>query len=284
MKKSTKIILLAAAGLVALGTVLTIAGIMAGASFREIYQRGLWETVYYEKGYDNSFKSSGVYEADSENIDRISIEWVSGDIDIVPYDGDNIVMEETAGKEITNKNCLRYKVKDGELSIDYTAGKSVVTLGGTGNDMNKNLMVKVPKHLADRLDSLSIDSVSSDITADGFAIDSMYAAIASGNIRLSDMKVKCFETDMISGNLEAAFAECPRELDIDSTSGDSIVCLPEDSGFTLEFDSATGEFITEFSSQRNSDDDYVVGDGKDSFAVSTVDGDFAVKIGRTANI
>ena len=36
MKKSTKIILLTATGLVAFGIVLTVAGAIAGASFKEI--------------------------------------------------------------------------------------------------------------------------------------------------------------------------------------------------------------------------------------------------------
>jgi len=209
MKKSTKIILLTATGLVAFGIVLTAAGVIAGASFREIYHGGLWDNVYYEEEYDNSFKSSGVYEVDSEDIDKISIDWVSGDIDIVPYDGDNIVMEETARKEITDENCLRYRVKDGKLSINYTTGKVAVKFGNTGDDINKRLQVKVPEELAGSLKSLSVDSVSSDITADGFAIDSMYVEVTSGDTRLSDMKVKHFEIDMISGDLEAAFTECP---------------------------------------------------------------------------
>lgn len=284
MKKSTKIILLTATGLVAFGIVLTAAGVIAGASFREIYHGGLWDNVYYEEEYDNSFKSSGVYEVDSEDIDKISIDWVSGDIDIVPYDGDNIVMEETARKEITDENCLRYRVKDGELSINYTTGKVAVKFGNTGDDINKRLQVKVPEELAGSLKSLSVDSVSSDITADGFAIDSMYVEVTSGNTRLSDMKVKHFEIDMISGDLEAAFTECPEELDVDSTSGDSTVYLPAGSGFTLEFDGVSGEFITEFSPLRNSDDDYVVGNGKNSFSVDTTGGDFTVKIARTAKI
>ena len=281
MKKSTKIILLTATGLVAFGIVLTAAGVIAGASFREIYHGGLWDNVYYEEEY---FKSSGVYEVDSEDIDKISIDWVSGDIDIVPYDGDNIVMEETARKEITDENCLRYRVKDGELSINYTTGKVAVKFGNTGDDINKRLQVKVPEELAGSLKSLSVDSVSSDITADGFAIDSMYVEVTSGNTRLSDMKVKHFEIDMISGDLEAVFTECPEELDVDSTSGDSTVYLPAGSGFTLEFDGVSGEFITEFSPLRNSDDDYVVGNGKNSFSVDTTGGDFTVKIARTANI
>ena len=284
MKKSTKIILLTATGLVAFGIVLTVAGVIAGASFKEIYHGGLWNSVYYEKEYDNSFKSSGVYEVDGEDIDKISIDWLSGDIDIVPYDGDNIVMEETARKEITDENCLRYRVKNGELSISYTAGKIAVNLGVTGDDINKKLQVKVPEELAKSLESLRIDTVSSDITADGFAINSMYVDITSGNTRLSDMKVKRFEIDMISGDLEAVFAECPKVLEVDSTSGDSTVYLPEDSGFTLEFDGTSGEFITEFSALKNSDDDYVVGNGKNSFSVDTTGGDFKVKIGKTANI
>ncbi len=90
---------------------------MAGASFREIYQRGLWETVYYEKGYDNSFKSSGVYEVGSENIDRISIDWVSGefitgfssvrnsDDEYVAGDGKNSFSVDTAGGDFTIKIC-----------------------------------------------------------------------------------------------------------------------------------------------------------------------------------
>ena len=112
----------------------------------------------------------------------------------------------------------------------------------------------------------------------------MYVDVTSGNTRLSDMKVKHFEIDMISGDLEAAFTECPEELDVDSTSGDSTVYLPAGSGFTLEFDGVSGEFITEFSPLKNSDDDYVVGDGKNSFSVDTTGGDFTVRISKTANI
>ncbi len=112
----------------------------------------------------------------------------------------------------------------------------------------------------------------------------MYVDVTSGNTGLSDMNVKRFEIDMVSGDLEAAFTECPEEFDLDSTSGDSIVYLPADSGFTLEFDSVSGEFITEFSPVRNSDAGYAVGDGKNRFNDDTTGGDFTVKISKTANI
>ena len=73
-------------------------------------------------------------------------------------------------------------------------------------------------------------------------------------------------------------------------TGASITTLNEYvESFTQYRDKVLGSNISSYKAVldeavKNSDDDYVVGNGKNSFSVDTTGGDFTVKIARTANI
>lgn len=284
MKKSTRVILITAAGLTAIGIVLALAGVIAGASFKQIYQTGSWDTVYYDDEYDNTFRDDGIYELAAKDISDINIDWVSGDVSIISYSGSKIILEETSDGEITDKTFLRYRLKNGVLDVDYSTGKIGISLGGMSKEFNKKLCIKIPESLAAELKSIDVDAVSADIAVNGLSLDSMSIDVTSGDIRLADMNVRDFEADTISGALEAYFDSCPAELTIDSTSGDGVIYLPADSGFTVAIDGISGELETEFSYHKNSDYEYVIGDGKNSFEMDTVSGDFEILINKTASI
>ena len=284
MKKSTRVILITAVGLTALGIVLALAGVIAGASFKQIYQTGSWDTVYYDDDYDNTFRDDGIYELAAKDINDINIDWVSGDVSIISYSGSKIILEETAEGEITDKSFLRYRLKNGVLDVDYSTGKIGISLGSLSKEFNKKLCIKLPESLAANLKGVDIDAVSADIAVNGLSLDNMSIDVTSGDIRLTDMNIRDFEADTISGALAASFNSCPEAFRFDSTSGDCKIYLPADSGFTAVIDDISGDLETEFSYHKNSDYEYVIGDGRNSFEMDTVSGDFEILINKTANI
>lgn len=234
MKKSTRIILVIAICLLCAGLVLTAVGYVCGASLRQIIHDDLWSWVVHDDDgihlfsdrhkddhhgsgkYDNEFDESNTYSIDADGVNKLSIDWIDGDIQVVAYDGDSIRLEESCKEEIDEDNSLRYKIKNGELYItccreaSYEIG--ILSNSLNGKNLNKPLVVKIPKTLADKLKELQIDAVSSNITADGLTIKEFYASTVSGDVSLSGSYADEVEVDTVSGDMDLALLQCPKDF------------------------------------------------------------------------
>ena len=97
MKKSTKIILMISICLISVGIVLSAIGRFAGASPRHILFDGLWNASFrYGDDFDNDFEENNTYHVSDASINSIDIDWISGRVTVIPYDGDDIVIREKA--------------------------------------------------------------------------------------------------------------------------------------------------------------------------------------------
>ena len=107
---------------------------------------------------------------------------------------------------------------------------------------------------------LSLDSNSGDITA---------AAVTARDVGV----------DTTSGKVTLELLSCPEELDVDTASGDVELTLPEDSGFRLELDQASGDLEKcDFPLSRDKGL-YIAGDGRADFSVETASGDLSIRMG-----
>lgn len=300
MKKSTKIILIIAICLLCAGLVLTAIGYLCGASPRQIFHDNLWTwTSYDDDGgqsgdhhgkarYDNDFDESNAYSIDPAGIDSLYIDWIDGDIEIIPYDGDQIYLEESCKAGIDEDNCLRYRVKNRELYISccreasYEIGFFSSSSDSPGRrDLNKKLVVKVPKALAAKLDTLEIDAVSSDITVNGFTLNEFCTDTVSGSITVLRSSIDEIDTDTVSGNIDLALLHCPNTFNADSTSGNITLQLPSGSSFLLDFETVSGApEIKGFDADCLYDEDgsyeYQAGSGRCEFTADTVSGDLTI--------
>ena len=262
---------------------------------------------YNEEGY-----SVGNFTL-SDKIDTLEIDWISGEINIHVYDGDTIYAEETASREISEKNRMRYRVNGGTLSI-HARKPWRWNFFNFGMNLNKKLTIYIPKTIAENMAFLKIDSVSaamdlSDITVKNLRIDNVSGNIeinrfisdvididmVSGDAKLNDVTAASLKIDSTSG--KCTFNGAVSEVDMDSTSGtvhvvSSIVInkinvdtvsgnatfsIPQISGFTANMDSVSGDFNCS-EPLVSKGDSHIYGDGSAQYKFDGVSGDVTINI------
>lgn len=279
MKKSTKIILMISICLISVGIVLSAIGRFAGASPRHILFDGLWNASFrYGDDFDNDFEEKNTYHVSDASINSIDIDWISGRVTVIPYDGDDIVIREKSKGKIDEENCLRYRISGDTLEINYFLQTAEFNFTGSIN-YSKQLEIKVPRALAKSLDELNFDAVSADLNIRDLHIASLDVDTTSGNLLGKNIEAKYVNMGTVSGDMKVTYTSCPKELNMDSTSGDCTISLPKGSSVTAELDSVSGDFSSEFSTRYEEEDVYIIGSGECEFSVSTVSGDFVINKG-----
>lgn len=126
-------------------------------------------------------------------------------------------------------------------------------------------------------EQLNADSVSGEIVVENAEVsDRMSLSTVSGDFSFTGAADE-IEADTTSGNAELIFTSVGSSVEVDTTSGDVTVTLPSDvSGFTAEFDSASGELRNAFESAHRGDS-IVFGDGSLEIEVDTTSGDLQIK-------
>lgn len=214
--------------------------------------------------YPNSeaYEGSGTTLPANTSIQRIELDWLSGEIDIRFYDGDEISFYETAPRELDDHETLRYLVSNGKLTIRYCEPRSVTDYFKRMPD--KAIKLLIPKNLG--LLELGIQNVSSSIYVDNddsplqkFTIDTV-----SGTVDILAMEALVLTINSVSGdiNMEGACKEIriesvsasvglellsmPERLNVDGVSGSVDVKLPENDGFTAKMGGISGRLTCNF--------------------------------------
>ena len=237
--------------------------------------------------------SIGAAEVETRNVNRLVIDWVSGQVTVEPYEGDTIFIRESEQEK--EKNQLRWRQEGETLTIRYCAST------GDATAANKDLTVLLPMDLAAHLNYVQIDTVSAEasvsgLTAGELQFDSTSGSLqASGIFRLLDVDTTSggmnfsgetmdVELDTVSGDFVMNCSETPRELSFDSTSGDLELAVPDRRSFEASFDTVSGDFHNDFGALQFRDDEiYYEGTERGEEAeleFDTVSGD--VRIEKTA--
>jgi len=218
----------------------------------------------------------GSERVDAAGINNIRIEWVAGEITVVPHDGSEIQVTESAQRELRDIEKFRVTTSGDTLTINFT-GPNI-----SGKTPQKRLEVLVPRELSENMQMLSIDTVSgganvTDITASVLKVESI-----SGDLDLSgvfgDAKIKTVsgrltlknsaqnavvDTDSVSGRTELSgyfdkaiinsvsgsisftSATVPTSLKVDSISGGITIALPAGSEVSVNHSSVSGRLSSD---------------------------------------
>lgn len=216
-------------------------------------------------------------------INTIDIQWVSGSIDVVPGDTDEIRFQEDGG--IQEKYKMVWSTDGTTLRIRFCQEQEAVSV--FHSPPAKHLTVTVPREWEGK--RLSIDSVSAHITVEALkaekvtlnnvsgvcdftdcSIGALRCETVSGDLRYSG-SLEALDCDAVSAQCRAALSNTPREISMEGVSGNLELTLPQDTGFTASLDSLSGKITCQFPATVNGNT-YTYGDGRCQITASGISG------------
>lgn len=227
---------------------------------------------------------------DPDEITEIDIEWAAGNVTISPADVDEISLYEST---VSSDSTMVCTLSGTRLTIKYQKDTSRlfgISLGR--HDTPKDLTITVPESWI--CQELDIDSAAADVDIRDLTITNISISAASGICDLQNCTVGKLDIDTVSGDVrfsgtldsldcEAVSADCtvnvsnaPRSIELDSISGKLDLTVPVDCGFTLEFDTLSGQYESDFPLDTI-DGKYVHGDGSCRINTNGVSGDISIR-------
>ena len=211
------------------------------------------------------------------SIDGIEIEWVAGDIIILPSDVEEITVSESDVSD--EKYTMRWHVDDRKLELAFCKERYMSGFGiNFGTDIKKDLYIYVPMGWNCR--SLEIDAASATVEIGNMTISKLDLDGADGTVRLNNCNIRDLDIDTASGdiffsgimdtldfdaasaNFTGEFHNTPNRIDIDSMSGTLDISLPEDCGYSLSMDGISKTFRSDFQGTENRNGIHTYGDGR----------------------
>lgn len=210
--------------------------------------------------------TSGEASFEAGEIDEVEVEWVSGRVTV--QEGTKVSFSEESGRSLDEDEQLSYRV-DGRKLVIQEYRRSF----WFGSSPSKDLTLELPKELR----GLKLSVVSADVTMSGdFTIDNLDLEGVSGRWNVSEVSCGEISLESVSGEMELTIGDMPREIDVDTVSGDVVLYLPENGGFTAEVDGVSGDLSTEFAVTTRHGRQ-VCGDGHTEIDGDTVSGDVILK-------
>ena len=211
--------------------------------------------------YDDNNYSIGGGSIDAAGIDQVQVDWIAGNVNVRPTDGDQIVLTETSSKDLSEKYQVHWLVQDGTLKIKFA--ESRVHFTGIFKSLNKELTLEIPRDLALSVldietvsgginagavtaDTLDLETVSGNVNADGAAASDFKAETVSGAIKGSLSPSGNATMETVSGRIDLAFGLMPRNIKAETVSGAIALGLPENDGFRVDYDKVSGNFNCDF--------------------------------------
>lgn len=217
-------------------------------------------------GGDGSGYTSGEASFDASEIDEVQVEWVSGKLII--EEGTQISFREEASHSLDEDEQVSYRV-DGRKLIIREYRRSV----WFGSTPSKDLYLTLPQELR----KLDLEVVSADVTMTGkFTLDELDMEGVSGRWQVSEVSCRTVDIESVSGNFEVTIGEMPDKIDMDTVSGDLVLYLPENEGFTAEVDGVSGDLSSEFATVSEKKRQ-IYGNGRTEIDGDTVSGDIEIR-------
>ncbi|MBQ7850635.1 MAG: DUF4097 family beta strand repeat protein [Clostridia bacterium] len=234
--------------------------------------------------YDSASRYRSGSTSVSGRVNALDVSWVDGRVTIGYHNGDEVVLSETSARKLTEKTELHWLLDGGTLYVKYA--ESGLRLS---SNLDKELTVLLPEGL--QLKDAKITAVSADVDVEDFAADTIHfdtvsgdaqldiasakkltAGTVSGEVTVTADRVDEVKADAVSGDMRLYFARTPEKITADSVSGDVILRLPGNAGFTADVDTVSGRVSGSLPMEKQGKNRYVCGNGSCNIRVDTVSG------------
>jgi len=182
------------------------------------------------------FSFTDLYSFEPEGLNSVSINWVAGEITIMPHSGDTIKITESAQRAIRDSETVYISSHGGTLSIRCREPGIVRNVRMNSMPV-KRLEVLVPYAFSGDFEKLSVNSISGGVNIDGLAPATLEIITTSGRIDISNVVSRSLYANTISGAITIAHVHAD-DIELDSTSG--AITVATSSAGELEIGSISG--------------------------------------------
>lgn len=151
-----------------------------------------------------------------DGVDGLSVEWVSGSVNLKVGSGDVIRITERSSRALDEKEKLKLSSSGGTLKIVWSDRFLFFPFFQSGE---KDLTVEVPKAVAEALEDLSCSTVSGTVSAAGLTAGDLDFSTTSGDMDLTALSGKNLDISTTSGVVECGEISLSERLSASSTSG-----------------------------------------------------------------
>ena len=207
------------------------------------------------------------------DVSELNIDWVSGTVTIEAYDGTEVAFSETSEDALTDSTTMHYYLEsDGTLNIRF----GIPGMKSQGENLpDKSLLVRVPRTL--RLDEVEVNGIGRSVQMDSVCCSTLEMNSVSRQIDLNECEIDDIEVNSVSTNVQATFSKMPEAIELNNVSGSTVLYVPEDAGFTLEYNGLVSNFFSELPVVRRGKKK-VIGNGACEIECNSVSGELAIKV------
>lgn len=226
----------------------------------------------------------------SSQVCNLELEWVAGSITIQP---DEHVHSIHVTEYTPSGSDYETVMQQSGQTLKIKFSKESVKLSGFSINANvsKDLVITVPADW--NCNSIDIDAAAADVKIHDLKMNELDFDGASGKLILDNCDIVELDIDTASGDVDFSgtlneldfdaasarfdgeFHNIPQKLNLDAMSGDMTLVLPENSGFSLELDSMSGSFDSDFDFHTMGAH-YECGDSSCKIKVSALSGDVEI--------
>lgn len=188
----------------------------------------------------STYDTPYTYTEEATTLREIEVDWTSGPVKLEFYSGDTIQITETAKRELKEDEKLLLELSGGKLSIHWNSAWLDFNIMP---DDSKQLEIRIPEQFADTLESVDIDTASSDIVMQDLTAAEIRFETVSGDIEISNITAENLKLDTTSGTVTGSGLTGTKSLRVGCVSGDMALTGME--AGILELDSTSGRIEAE---------------------------------------
>lgn len=205
----------------------------------------------------------------AQEVSRLAIHWVAGSVRVEPSENATDISFRLIGEDDA-KFPMVWSQSGDSLILSYTQTNKIPI---SVNVRRKDLVVTVPAGWLAQ--EIRIDNVSGDMTLTDIDVTDLTVSNVSGELDFSG-SCRTAKVDTVSGDCTLTLTAAPNSIDLDSVSGQLVVALPENTGFTANLDSLSGKLYSDFATTYQ-DDTMRYLDGACKISMDSVSGDLRIR-------
>ena len=255
--------------------------------------------------YQNSSYQTVHEQTFSDPVQSLELQWRGGDVSVHSSSGTEVKIVQKGVKNTPEEQFFQASIRDGVLTVTDGSTVAGLPIGPFSFSISSDLEVYLPEETynalalettggdlffdalqADRLEihtqsgdvdlsgayqELAFTSTSGDLLCRDVTVDQVSSQTTSGNIEISG-KLSQIAATSTSGDLSLRTSQMITNAAIQSTSGDVLLFLPENDGFTAQLHSSSGDLICAFPGFRDGNE-FRYKDGGASIRLDTTSGD-----------